>query len=160
MLLQMVISHSFLWLSNILLSTYLFIYLSPTCHISLNQSSIDGHVGCFYVLDIVNRAVMKIRVHMSFWIRFFTFSQYMPRSGIAGSYDSSWGIPDGASGKEPACQCKRHKRHMFNPWVGVIPWRRAWQPTPVFLPGRSREQRSLVSYGPQDLEELNTTEVT
>ena len=66
MLLQMVISHSFLWLSNILLSTYLFIYLSPTCHISLNQSSIDGHVGCFYVLDIVNRAVMKIRVHMSF----------------------------------------------------------------------------------------------
>ena len=32
----------------------------------------------------------------------------------------------GASGKEPACQCRRHKRRRFNPWVGKIPWRRAW----------------------------------
>ena len=31
----------------------------------------------------------------------------------------------------------------FDPWVGKIPWRRAWQPTPVFLPGESREERSL-----------------
>ena len=35
------------------------------------------------------------------------------------------------------------KRHGFDPWVGKIPWRRAWQPTPVFLPGESRWQRSL-----------------
>ena len=84
----------------------------------------------------------------------------MPRSGIAGSYDSSWGFPDGASGKVPACQCRRHKRYMFNPWVGMIPWRRACQPTPVFLPGKSHGQWSLVSYGPQDLKELNMTEVT
>ena len=160
MLLQMYIFHSFLWVSNIPLSIYLSIYLSSTCHISLNQSSVDGHVGSFHVLAIVNRAAMKIGVHMSFWIRFFIFSQYMPRSGIAGSYDSSWGIPAGASSKEPACQCRRHKRCTFNPWVGMIPWRRAWQPTPGFLPGRSHEQRSLVSYGPQDLKELNTTEVT
>jgi len=39
--------------------------------------------------------------------------------------------------KEPACQCRRPKRCRFNPWVGKIPWRRAWQPTPVFLPGES-----------------------
>ena len=39
--------------------------------------------------------------------------------------------------KEPACQCRRHKRHSFGIWVGKIPWRRAWQPTPVFLPGES-----------------------
>ena len=38
------------------------------------------------------------------------------------------------SGKESTCQCRRHKRHEFNPWVGKIPWRRAWQPTPIFLP--------------------------
>ena len=44
-------------------------------------------------------------------------------------------IPGGASGKEPACQCKRHKGHRFDPWVRKIPWKRAWQPTPVFLPG-------------------------
>ena len=36
-----------------------------------------------------------------------------------------------------ACQCRRHKRHGFNPWVGKIPWRKKWQPTPVFLPGES-----------------------
>ena len=40
------------------------------------------------------------------------------------------GFPDGASGKEPACQCKRCKRRRLDPWVGKIPWKRAWQPTP------------------------------
>ena len=39
----------------------------------------------------------------------------------------------GASGKEPDCQCKRHKRRGFDPRVSKIPWRRAWQPTPVSL---------------------------
>ena len=38
--------------------------------------------------------------------------------------------------------------HGFHPWVGKIPWRRKWQPTPVFLPGKSRGQRSLVGYSP------------
>ena len=49
--------------------------------------------------------------------------------------DITWrmGFPCGASGKEPAWQCRRHKRHRFNPWVRKIPWRREWQPTPVFL---------------------------
>ena len=46
-----------------------------------------------------------------------------------------YGILGGTSGKEPACQCRRHKRHRFDLWIGKIPWRRAWQPTPVFLPG-------------------------
>ena len=50
------------------------------------------------------------------------------------------------SGKEFICQCRRCKRHGFNSWVGKIPWRRKWQPTPVFLPGKSHEQRSLVGY--------------
>ena len=58
------------------------------------------------------------------------------------------GFPGGASGKEPACQCRRHKRCRFDPWVGKIPWRRAWQPTPVFLPEESHGQRSLVGYNP------------
>ena len=56
------------------------------------------------------------------------------------------GFPGGACGKKPACQCRRRKRCGFDPWVGKIPWRRAWQPTPVFLPGESHGQRSLVSY--------------
>ena len=42
-----------------------------------------------------------------------------------------------ASGKESACQCKRHKRHGFDTWVGKIPWNKAWPPTLVFLPEES-----------------------
>ena len=45
----------------------------------------------------------------------------------------------------------RHKRLGFDPWVGKIPWRRKWKPTPVVLPGESHGQRSLVGYGPQNL---------
>ena len=36
----------------------------------------------------------------------------------------------------------------FDSWVGKIPWRRPWQPTPVFLPGESHGQRSLAGYSP------------
>ena len=42
------------------------------------------------------------------------------------------GFPGGASGKEPTCQCRRQKRHGFDPWVGKISWNRKWQATPVF----------------------------
>ena len=54
------------------------------------------------------------------------------------------GFPGGTSGKEPSCQCRRHKRCRFHPCVRMIPWRRAWQPTSVFLPGEYHGQRSLV----------------
>ena len=56
-------------------------------HIFFIHSSVDGHLGCFHVLAIVNRAAMNIRVHASFWI--MVLSGYMPRRGIAGSYGSS-----------------------------------------------------------------------
>ena len=49
------------------------------------------------------------------------------------------------SGKESSGQCRRHG---FYPWVGKIPWRRKWQPTIVFLPGKSHGQRSLAGYSP------------
>ena len=42
-----------------------------------------------------------------------------------------------AFAKEPACQCRRHRRCTFDPWVRKSPWSRKWQPTPVFLPGES-----------------------
>ena len=54
--------------------------------------------------------------------------------------ESRMGFPGGASGKESFCQCRRRKRRGFNPWVGKIPWRRARQPTPVFLPGKSQDR--------------------
>ena len=52
-------------------------------------------------------------------------------------------LPRWVRGKEPACQCRRLG---FNPWVRKTPWRRKWQPTPVFLPGKSHGQRSLAGY--------------
>ena len=58
------------------------------------------------------------------------------------------------SGKESACQCRRPG---FNPWVSKIPWRRKWQPTPVFLPRESYGQRSLVGYS-LDCKEWDMTE--
>ena len=59
------------------------------------------------------------------------------------------GFPGGPNGKESACYCRRCKRPEFDPWDGKFPWRRAWQPTPVFLPEESHGQRSLVGYSPQ-----------
>ena len=49
-------------------------------------------------------------------------------------------------------------RYGFDPWVRKIPWRRAWQPTPVFLPGEAHRQRSLAGYCPWGCKELDTTE--
>ena len=70
------------------------------------------------------------------------------------------GFPGGASGEETACQCRRCKRCRFDLWVWKIPWRKAWQPTPVFLPGEAHGQRSLAGYSPYDRKESNVTEAT
>ena len=71
----------------------------------------------------------------------------------------TWG-PEVTTGQEPACQCRSHERHGFDPWVGKIPWRRAWQPTPVFLPGESHGQRCWLAYSPWCDKESDMTEVT
>ena len=51
--------------------------------------------------------------------------------------------------KEPACHCRRHKRLEIHLWIRKIPWRRAWQPTPVFWPGESQGHGRLQSIGSQ-----------
>ena len=72
-------------------------------------------------------------------------------------FGKHWGFPHGASGKEPTCQCRRLKRWRLDPWFWKIPWRRKWQPTPVFLSNKSHGQRSLAGFSPWG-RRVNTTE--
>ena len=65
------------------------------------------------------------------------------------------GFPGDSVAKKPACQCSRCE---FNLWVRKIPWRRAWQRTPVFLPGEFHGQRSLAGYSPWGHKKSDTTE--
>jgi len=62
--------------------------------------------------------------------------------------------------KGPSCQCRSCRRRGFDPWVGKIPWRRKWQPTPVFLPGKSHGQRSLAGYSLWSCKELQRHDLT
>ena len=64
------------------------------------------------------------------------------------------GLPRWFTGKQSACQCRRQG---FYPWVRKIPWRRKWQPIPVFLPEKSHGHRSLVGYSPWGVKESDMT---
>ena len=94
MLLQMALFCSFSWPNNIPLCVCVSVCAcahacvhTHTHPIVFFHPSVDGHLGCFHVLAIVNSATMNIRVHISFQI--MIFSGYMLRSEIAGSYGSS-----------------------------------------------------------------------
>ena len=76
------------------------------------------------------------------YISHLMLSQNAVNFSFAMSYLLS-GLPWWFSGKEPACQCRRCR---FVPSFGNIPWRRKWQPTPVFLPGKSHGERNLVRF--------------
>ena len=67
-------------------------------------------------------------------------------------------LPRWLNGKESVCQCPKCRRREFNPWDGKIPWRRKWQPTPVFLPGEFCGQRSLAGYSPWGGKKSDATE--
>ena len=80
MLLQLAKFSSFLCLSSIPLYIY---------HIFYIHSSVDGHLGCFHNLAVVNNTAMNIGVDVSFQISVFGFFGYIPKSGIAQAYGSS-----------------------------------------------------------------------
>ena len=65
---------------------------------------------------------------------------------IYGEIYALMGFPGGTSGKESACQWRRHRRCRFHPWVRKVHWRKEWQLIPVFFPVKSHEQRNLVGY--------------
>ena len=66
-------------------------------------------------------------------------------------------LPRRLSGKVSACQCRRCRRLRFDAWVRKIPWRRKWQPTPVFLLGESHRPQRLVDCSPWGHKELAVT---
>ena len=102
----------------------------------LNKSGKSGRHHL--VLDLRGNAIRSSSLAMGLSYITFIMMRYIPFKGF----------PGGASGKEPACQCRRHERHWFDPWVRKTPWRRAWQSPPVFLPGETRGQWNLVGYSP------------
>ena len=62
--------------------------------------------------------------------------------GVSDTAEGMQGLPGGANGKEPACQCRGQNTCGFDPWIRKIPCGKVWQPTPVFLPGESHGQKS------------------
>ena len=97
------------------------------------------------------RALNLETVKFSFSLRFFSehHAKSVPSVDVSVSFyfviKSPLRLPWWLSGEESTFQCRRCR---FNPWLRQIPWRRKWQPTPVFLPGKSHGQRSLVVYSP------------
>ena len=75
--------------------------------------------------------------------------QRRPEGQFLRSSPNRPGFPSGAVVKDLPSQRKRHKRRGLDTQVGKIHWRRKQQPTPVFLPGKSHGQRSLVRYSPR-----------
>ena len=69
-----------------------------------------------------------------------------------------FGLPRWFSGKESTCQCRRHRRSGFDPWVGKLPWRRKWQLILVLFPRKFHRQMSLAGYSPWGPKELDMTE--
>ena len=75
------------------------------------------------------------------------------------SWPRTW-LPQLAQLYRICLQCRRCRKRRFNPWLGKILWKRAWQPTPVFLPGESHGQRNLAIYSPWSCKESDRTEAT
>ena len=71
-----------------------------------------------------------------------------------------WGISLAIRHLNPPAKVGDVKRCKFGHWVGKIPWRWKWQPTPIFLPGEFHGRRSLAGYSPWGHEESDTTEAT
>ena len=101
-----------------------------------NQTGVSCIAGGFFTnwasevhLNIAKRSRLKCR---------FSSQAITVLNDFKALYIEYSGLPRWHSSKESACPCSRKpKRSGFNRWIGKIPWSRKWQPTPVFLPGKS-----------------------
>ena len=104
-------------------------------------------IQCSCLENHMDRGAWWAAVHgvTKSWTRVtWSFRRVLFRSRSMGK---KWCLPCWFGGKEPTCQCRRCG---FDYWVGKTPWRRKWQPTSLFLRGKSHGQRSLEGYSPCD----------
>ena len=97
--------------------------------------------SCFQALSKMHLRSF-CNLHFKFSIPCLQFNHVGPHDCSFFFFSPKLGFPGGLSGKESACQCRRHG---FDPWVKKIPWRRKWQPTAVYLSGKAHGQRSVGS---------------
>ena len=112
------------------------------------------------MLNPNNQTTRELPGDYNFFFKWEKAQIYMANNNYLQLYEvlkHSEGLPRWLSSKESACKCKRYRRCGFDPQVGKIPWRRKWQPTPVFFPGKSHGQRSLTGYSPWGRRELDRT---
>ena len=102
----------------------------------------------------VNR-VLPLSISLEERVSRLSLSGYKKGTFIYHSFNKYLGLSGGSDSKESTCNAGRPR---FNPWVGKIPWRRKWQPTPAFSPGEVHGQRSHIGYIPRGRKDSGTTE--
>ena len=128
--------------------------VGPYRHSSFLLCSALGQTLCFYKLKVWGNPVSSKSISASFPI---AFSHFVSVCRILVNLTVFQRVfPRWRSGKESPWQCRRCRS---DPWVGSkIPWRRKWQPIPVFFPGKVHGQRNLVGYGLWGRKEPDMTE--
>ena len=117
----------------------------------IHQSTLYRH---YFNLKCVSAYSHILQMYLLNWFNFIVFPQFLFSLWFSSEAEImlkdlkeyTW-LLRWLRGKESLCLCRRHG---FDPWVGRIPWRRKWQPIPVFLPGESHGQMSLMGYSPWD----------
>ena len=113
-------------------------------HVKLSQHLID-HVSIIFLIHLfvfLNCLVAFVIYTLTHKVFCFLYLKYIYNYLV---YVQYMGLLWWISSKQSTCQCRRYG---FDPWIEKIPWIRKWQPTPLFLPGKSNRQRSLAGYGP------------
>ena len=117
-------------------------------------SSWEGNMAA---MEVVHRLSNK-NFHLSRLVWLLPLTGAPSASSRGQQWPLIWhhSFPGGSEGKESICL--QYRRPRFNTWVGKFPWRRKWQPTPVFLPEEFHGQRSLAGYSPLGCKKSDTTE--
>jgi len=128
-----------------------FIYHTIS-HLNIYNSEKFGAftMSCNHNLCLVPRHVIRPKENPSHpavtsYLHFLSLGVYLFWKFLINGIILYVGLPRRLSSKESACQCKKCE---LNPWIGKIPWRRKWQLTPAFSPGKFHGQRSLAGYSP------------